>query len=123
MNAKWLNCSGEGIASGTIRGSSETGPVSGKMIGAQCNRKTLTQLMREAEELQTIERERAKQRMLAGKAIDPVPTLAQGTAGKTRDKVALCRVCLRLWGFTAPGKARNTSEKFSEVIKGETDTK
>jgi len=78
------------------------------MIGAQCNRKTVTQLMREAEELQTIERERANARMLAGKALDPMPTLAQGSKGKTRDKVA-----------EAVGKSIDPTPTLAEGRKGQ----
>ena len=40
------------------------------------------------ESINEIERARAKARMLTGKTLDPVPTLAQGTKGKSREKVS-----------------------------------
>ena len=50
--------------------------------------KTVSQRMREAEELEAIERERAKKRMLAGKKADPTATLREGQKGETGDKAA-----------------------------------
>jgi hypothetical protein len=40
------------------------------------------------ESINEIERARAKVRMLTGKTLDPVPTLAQGTKGESREKVS-----------------------------------
>lgn len=50
--------------------------------------KTFSQKAREAEELEAIEGERARQRMLAGKAMEPSGNISVGYKGETRDKVA-----------------------------------
>lgn len=54
--------------------------------------------MAEAEELETIESERAGQRMLAGKAI-PSGNVSVGSKGETRDKVAEQKELLALYSF------------------------
>uniref|UniRef100_A0A6M3IE50 Putative methyltransferase n=1 Tax=viral metagenome TaxID=1070528 RepID=A0A6M3IE50_9ZZZZ len=66
-------------------------------------KKTLTQIMREAEEIEFIESENSKKRMLAGKKVDPVRVSAQG---KTRDIVA-----------KNIGMKRDTYEKAKKIYK------
>jgi len=50
--------------------------------------KTFSQKMAEAEELEAVERERARRRMLSGKPIAPSGNISVGSKGETRDKVA-----------------------------------
>ena len=50
--------------------------------------KTFSQRMKETATLEVVERERAKARMLAGKATDPMGKCPQGTTGTSRDAVA-----------------------------------
>jgi len=50
--------------------------------------KTFSQKMAEAEELEAVERERARRRMLSGKPIAPSGNVSVGSKGETRDKVA-----------------------------------
>lgn len=50
--------------------------------------KTFSQKMAEAEELEAIERERARRRMLSGKSVEPSGNISLGSKGQSRDKVA-----------------------------------
>lgn len=87
-------------------------PLEAEIILIESNRqreKTASDIMREAERLRDIEREKARKRMLAGKAADPVPHVAQGK-GKTRDKVA-----------EQVGRKRGTLANIETVWKAATD--
>ncbi len=45
------------------------------------------QKMAEAEELEAVERERARRRMLSGKSVEPSGNISLGSKGQSRDKV------------------------------------
>ena len=50
--------------------------------------KTRDKVAAEAEELEAVERERARRRMLSGKPVEPSGNISLGSKGETRDKVA-----------------------------------
>ena len=77
--------------------------------------------MAEAEELEAVERERARRRMLSGKSVEPSGNISVGSKGETRDKVAAAVERERArrrqaHGRTAPGK--NASGNISPSDKG-----
>jgi len=72
--------------------------------------KTFSQKMAEAEELEAVERERARRRMLSGKSVEPSGNISLGSKGQSRDKVA---VAVGL----GSGRTYETAKKVWEAAK------
>lgn len=83
-------------------------PIEAQRLIIESNRqrvKKLSQKAREFKELKRIETALAKQRMLAGKKLDPKANLPEGSKGQARDKAA-----------ATVGLGARTAEKLEKVV-------